>query len=541
MTGADDDGEKPGDAAILAALSSAEILAFPSELSRSRGKGAPPRKPPAEPPEDSGDGAGDGGGDGGQDDPIAELNREYALVLLGSRAVVMREMPEAPIEDRTRVISIEAFKAYFANRGSVVRKSRRQADGSWMEVATYVKLAPYGLSARSRRTYDGIEFFPDPQNAAGTPGYFNLWRGFACEPDAAPAVERARKYRIFRDHLLTNIADGDRDIYDWIFAWCAHIVQRPRERIGTALVLRGRQGVGKTKVGEIIGSLFPSHYFLVDDPRYLTGQFNAHMASCLLLQVDEGFWAGDKTAEGRLKGLTTAPKQMIEAKGIDPIRLDNYVRLIFSSNEDWVIPAGLEERRFCVLDVAPHAAQNHGYFGEMDAEMDNGGRAAMLADLLAYDLDAPGTPNLRVIPKTRALLEQKLRSMDHVTNWWFERLSDGTTTRRGSSWAHEVSVDTIFDDYVHIAEKIGVRRKAEKTSFGMKLRKLVPTLETRKRSLLVDLGDGSSAMRRISCFIFPPLNECRAAIETALGQSVDWRLFGTVNEENEAEDEREGL
>ena len=63
---------------------------------------------------------------------------------------------------------------------------------------------------------------------------------------------------------------------------------------------------------KVIGSLFPRHYFLVDDPRYVTGQFNAHMATCLLLQADEAVWAGDKSAEGRLKGLITSPIQQIE-------------------------------------------------------------------------------------------------------------------------------------------------------------------------------------------------------------------------------------
>ncbi len=133
-------------------------------------------------------------------------------------------------------------------------------------------------------------------------------------------------------------------------------------------------GSGKTKIGEVLGSLFPSHYFLVDDPRYLVGQFNAHMASCLLLQADEGFWAGDKAAEGRLKGLVTADFQMIEAKGIDPIRLKNFVRLLITSNEDWVVPAGKDERRFCVLDINPRCAQNNEYFREMDEELENGGR-----------------------------------------------------------------------------------------------------------------------------------------------------------------------
>ena len=106
--------------------------------------------------------------------------------------------------------------------------------------------------------------------------------------------------------------------------------------------------------------------FLVDDPRYVTGQFNAHMASCLLLQADEAVWAGDKAAEGRLKGLITAPMQQIEAKGIDPVRLDNYVRLLMTSNEEWVVPAGKDERRFAVLDVDPRCAQQHEYFAEMD-------------------------------------------------------------------------------------------------------------------------------------------------------------------------------
>ncbi|MBW4980901.1 hypothetical protein KZZ05_21745, partial [Marinobacter adhaerens] len=76
---------------------------------------------------------------------------------------------------------------------------------------------------------------------------------------------------------------GSAELYAWVFGWFAHIVQRPRERIGTALVMRGKMGTGKTKIGEAIGSLFPSHYFLVDDARYVTGNFNAHMASCLLL------------------------------------------------------------------------------------------------------------------------------------------------------------------------------------------------------------------------------------------------------------------
>jgi hypothetical protein len=100
-----------------------------------------------------------------------------------------------------------------------------------------------------------------------------------------------------------------------------------------------------------------------------------------------------------------------EAKGIDPIRLPNYVRLIMTSNEDWVVPAGMNERRFCVLDVDPRCEQNYEYFREIDEELAHGGLEYLLADLLAFDLD---TVNLRPILRTQALLKQKIRSLGSV-------------------------------------------------------------------------------------------------------------------------------
>src|SRR6185295_6736742 len=159
-----------------------------------------------------------------------------------------------------------------------------------------------------------------------------------------------------------------------------------------------------------------------DDPQRITGRFNSHMAACLLLQADEALWAGDKTAEGRLKGLVTSEYQLIEVKGVDQVLSPNFVRLMMTSNETWVVPAGPDERRFVVLDMDPRCAQNHEYFAEMTYELDHGGRARLLHDLLHFDLS---TVRLRQIPRTAALLEQKLSSLDPVEDWWKNRLDEG--------------------------------------------------------------------------------------------------------------------
>ena len=90
-------------------------------------------------------------------------------------------------------------------------------------------------------------------------------------------------------------------MYDWLWSWFAQLAQEPHRKPGTAVVLRGAQGVGKSKTGEVIGSLFGEHYTQVSEPRFVTGRFNSHLRRCLLLHCDEAFWAGDRQAEAKLK------------------------------------------------------------------------------------------------------------------------------------------------------------------------------------------------------------------------------------------------
>jgi hypothetical protein len=451
---------EPGPRKTIRALDEVAAPARMPDLSGSKAVDSPAEKPagPRRAARRQASSGGDGEGLRAWGFSADELNETYALVLMGSKPAIFLIQPDAPIKDQQRVLSLSAFYAWFANKFTEIVDRK-----GTVKVITW---STAWMQSPQRRSYSGVEFFPDAGMAEGTPGFLNLWTGFAVKPKAKP-----NGYGIFRDHLLNNVCSGDEKVFSWVFAFFAHIVQRPRERIGVAIVFRGRMGTGKTKIGEVFGRLFPRHYFLVDDPRYVTGQFNAHMASCLLLQADEAVWACDKAAEGRLKSLITSPTQMIEAKGIDPIPLDNYVRLIMTSNEAWVVPAGKDERRFCVLDVDPRCAQNNEYFADMDNELADGGLEALLYDLLAFDL---GAVALRTIPKTKALLEQEERSLGTVDAWWLERLDDGALTRHDTLWRTEIPCAELFDDYINASEKIGIRRKREATIFGIELRQARP-------------------------------------------------------------------
>jgi hypothetical protein len=309
-------------------------------------------------------------------------------------------------------------------------------------------------------------------------------------------------------------------------AWFADIFQHPAKKCGTSITLRGKQGVGKTKVGQVLKGLLGVHYKLVASPRYVTGQFNSHMISLLMLHADEGFWAGDKKAEGTLKDLVTGDSHPIEFKGKEAFWVDNYVRLLVGGNPDWQVPAGFEERRFAVFDVGDAHMQDHAYFAAIDAEMDASGREALLYHLL-YEVDCSKV-NLRQIPHTTALLEQKLETASPEHGWWLDILRQGRLPGRGShlfgqtSPPNEAPTEAIYGSYIEHAKTQGVTRRAIETKLGIFLRKVVgPKLRRCKK--IPPSAYAADKNERWWFYEFPPLSECRQAFTTLLNeQQVLW-------------------
>lgn len=435
-------------------------------------------------------------------DAIERINEEFAFVVIGGSQAVIWQDPSARAEDEVRLLKVNSFETLLGNRWH----DYQDASGKTRRI-TWAK---WWLGHPDRRTYQGVEFFPSATGKEGRPGWFNLWRGFAVD------ARRGGSYAVFLDHLQSNVCRGNPDHFRWLWAWFADLVQNPRRKPGTGIILRGGQGVGKSIVGEVFGRLIGQHWLIVDDARSFLGQFNVHLARALLLQADEAVWAGDRDAEGRLKGLITAERQKIEAKGVDPIWLPNYVRLLMTSNADFVAPAGRDERRYLVLDVDPRCQQHSEYFGEMLEELAAGGQEALLFDLLATDISGV---NLRETPKTEALLEQKIHHLDPVESWLLDRLKDGAPTRSIDYWPEWIACDDLYDDYLGASDRKGVRLRSGQTAFGIKLRQLLPEVAKRKAS--TPSPDGA-VMRRRNVYWLPPLSACREAFEISLKQPVEW-------------------
>jgi hypothetical protein len=455
---------------------------------------------------------------------LRELNEKHAVISdIGGKCRVISEVIDHAVgRPRLSRQTFEDFRNRYMHRLVVTGRDdegreKRKPLGAWW------------LGNPSRRQFDTIAFAPGRE----VEGVYNLWKGFSC--DARPG-----DCSLLVEHVRANVCDGNADHFEYLMNWLARCVQQPASPGYAAVVMRGRQGTGKSFFAKAFGSLFGRHFLHISDPKHLVGSFNAHLRDCVVLLADEAFYAGDKKHESILKMLITEELITIEAKGVDAEAAANYVHLLMASNDDWVVPVGFDDRRFFVLDVSEAHMRDSRYFRGIEAQLNAGGREAFLHTLMTRDLSAF---DVRQVPMTKALQEQKALSMAIEQEWWMAKIQEGKLDPRDEVWTGEVMKADLLYDFVQYCRQFatGGRRSSE-VRLGKFLRRACPegwpeavqkTREAEARML-----DGSTArVRRPWYYRFPDLEKCRLHWEQAFGKVVEWekpRQVDNTNEEKEA-------
>jgi primase-polymerase (primpol)-like protein len=418
-------------------------------------------------------------------DPESELvdrmNQRFAIVSVGNQIKILDD------EDREdiKLLSRPDFAIQTANITSPAE--RTSASMLW-------------LKSQQRRQFKGLVFSPGRDK----PDYYNLWRGFSVEPKKGNCSR-------FWELVQHAICAGVPELFEYVRRYCAHLVQRPWERPEVALILRGGQGTGKNTFVDTLGSLVSHHFRQVNSTEQLTGRFNGHMKSILLLHANEASWGGNKSERGKLKAMVTDAMLPVEMKNQDIIDIDNYLRLIVSSNEDWPVPIDLDDRRFVVLDVSPAYQQNKTFFAALHAQLDDGGYAALMHDLLAIDLSG-FTP--RVKPASPFGADIKMRSADGPTRWLYDVLNANTWAGQGFMFEPVGSTavkqkDEVFKDYLWWAQFAPERHPVDRGQFFKTVLVLLGPAITEVRPAA---REGEPRERKL---VFSSLAACRSEFERA--------------------------
>jgi hypothetical protein len=379
------------------------------------------------------------------DAKLAELNTRYCVCNEGGKVYVV-EWRFDPVLGREVLdrISFDDFKRLYLNR--TIKTLTRDENGNTQ--VGHRNLADWWLRHRRRQQFVGGVTF-DPTNRARD-DYMNLWRGFGVMPVPGD-------WSLMREHIEKVICGGEPAHAEYLLDWSARMVQRPELPGEVAVVLRSdEEGTGKGILGRYLVAMLGRHGLQIGHAGQLTGRFNDHLRDLVFLFADEAFFAGDQAHEGVLKGLITEYTVTIEGKYRSVFPIKNMLHILMSSNRDWVIPAALTARRFFMLEALDTRLRQHDYFKAIAAQMDNGGLAAMLHDLLHRDISGF---EVREIPHTAELVSQKLLSLNSLERWWSAVLDRGFVyaSRHGAphfgKWHEFCALELLWQSYLQWCEK----------------------------------------------------------------------------------------
>lgn len=440
---------------------------------------------------------------------IQRLNAKHAVTFLSGKCVIITENSDGTTSYGTP----GELHNWYENDRVASEKATQPVSKAWMQ-------------HKGRRQYpNGVVFSPGKERD----GYFNHWKGFDVEPDPKGSCQ------MWLDHLREIICNGNETHYRYALGWFAHMIQKPWEKPGVAMVLRGKKRIGKDTIADYFAGLIKRYHVTVANQDQMVGKFNAHQERCLLLHVQEGFWAGNKQAEGSLKYLITSTSVLIEPKSVNAFTVDSYLRLFISSNEDWVVPATADEGRYLVLDVSDKRKDDHKYFGAMKREMMNGGLEALLHYLQNYDLSKF---EVRKVPDTAALADQKTKGLKNFEAYLFNLLQSGefpvefTTSVGHADWQHQyIRFDRseFYDRYLDWMKRR--RFDGEPMSQVQLGRELVKIFGDEVKSVRLRTG-----VDRPWGYIIPNLPICRQFFEKHMMSAINWGDAMEVVEDIEPDD-----
>lgn len=208
------------------------------------------------------------------------------------------------------------------------------------------------------------------------------------------------------DPWLTHVHKVYPDDAQHIIRWLAHRVQRPAEKVNHALVLGGKQGIGKDTLLEPVKQAIGPWNFSEVSPQQVLGRFNGFL-KCVILRVSEARDLGDIDRfqfYDHMKAYTAAPPDVlrVDEKNLREYSVLNCMGVVITSNHkaDGIYLPADDRRHFVAWSDLSKEDFNDGYWNSLWGFYNSGGDGHVAAyldrlDISTFDPKAPP-------PKTQA-------------------------------------------------------------------------------------------------------------------------------------------
>ena len=291
-------------------------------------------------------------------------------------------------------------------------------------------------------TYTTVEFNPRLTSKFNH-GVYNLFNGFIDISDMTEDIEY-HDHEKYLDMILHAICDNDHSYYDYLLNYMAHLVQKPWEKPDVAIVLYGSKGTGKDTFHVLMGQMFQAGGYINITDQMLTGRFNKPLESCILGVAEELVFGGSHKEDSKLKRLITGKAHTIEGKGKEPIEVNNYLRLIVTSNHARPVRATDGERRYFALSPSEVYKDNHEFWKELYS---NFNPKHLLYFLQHRDISGFNTRELPASRYLQDIINENKDPLTEAIELWWEEVANGDIMLPGHLY------DTLVEDKKYVTKR----------------------------------------------------------------------------------------
>lgn len=195
-----------------------------------------------------------------------------------------------------------------------------------------------------RRTIESLVYKNSDECAANEASLFTGFAFDEMDGDDASAPS------LFMDMLRAVCGDNE-DVYKYVLNYFAHMLQKPFEIPGTALVFSSKtHGTGKDTVINIMRHIIGRHSkHYCSESQFWNGH-DTGKEGAILLHLEEVGSSANKAKKNELKALITADSIDINPKGVKAYDVPNIARIVMTTNEPDPVKIEDSDRRFVIIN-----------------------------------------------------------------------------------------------------------------------------------------------------------------------------------------------
>jgi len=215
------------------------------------------------------------------------------------------------------------------------------------------------------RKYDKYVFKPTPLKVEDYE--YNTWTDFditktPLEKDDDEIINRFLDY-------MKNLFD-DENVVNYIIAYFANRIQNPANRNMVCIILYGEEGDGKNRLFDIFKNIIGDKYYTeLENAKQMFGSHSCVEKEKLFICVNEAKGKDNYENSETLKARITTDKLLINPKGIQEFKIDNFCDYIMTTNNANAVNLHDKSRRYLYVETTSYYSRNSEFFNKLSNDI----------------------------------------------------------------------------------------------------------------------------------------------------------------------------